>query len=200
MNNFAKEDIDSKGIEFKLIDINAFYEEGDNCNIDKLKEKIDEIKPSFALISICFSETLDLRFALEMAGIFPELRLKGSLRMATQGKQIKLDPTQSDLLCTMAKEQNIQKTTILHGPEGSGKTILAMEVVKMKLSHYMKKLNLQARETMKKIRVVVCGSYTGEDRVPLLLKQLIEENKDIGSPHLLADMDLAKAWIRTRLL
>ena len=40
MNNFAKEDIDSKGIEFKLIDINAFYEEGDNCNIDKLKEKI----------------------------------------------------------------------------------------------------------------------------------------------------------------
>ena len=54
-----------------------------------------------------------------------------------------------------------------------------MEVVKMKLSHYMKKLNLQAREAKEKIRVIVCGSYTGEDRVPLLLKQLIEENRDI---------------------
>ena len=177
MNKIAKEDIDSKGIEFKLIDINAFYEEGDNCNIDKLKEKIDEIKPSFALISICFSETLDLRFALEMAGIFPKLRLEGSLRMATQGKQIELDPKQSEFLYTMAEE--IEKTAILHGPEGSGKTILAMEVVKMKLSHYMKKHNLHASEAKKKIRVIVCGSYTGEDRVPLLLKQLIEENRDI---------------------
>ena len=79
----------------------------------------------------------------------------------------------------MADPCNIEKTTILHGPEGSGKTLLAVEVLKMKLSHYKKKLGLQANVTKRKFRAIVCGSYSGEDRVPLLLKQLIEETNDI---------------------
>ena len=162
-----------------FVDVNEFYDEKDELNTEKLKIRVKIINPSLVLISICFSETLDLRFALELDGIFPEMRLKRDLQLVTKGKQIMLDPTQIDLLYTMADPCNIEKTTILHGPEGSGKTLLAVEVLKMKLIHYMKKTKLPSNEAKKKIRVIVCGSYTGEDRVPLLLKQLIEETKDI---------------------
>ena len=137
-----------------------------------------EINPSLVLISICFSETLDIRFALEILGIFPELRLKRGLQLATKGKQIKLDPTQVELLETMASPCNITKTIVLHGPEGSGKSLLAMEVLKMKLIHYMKKLAI-GTGTEKQVRVWICGAYNGEDRVPYLLRQFISETADI---------------------
>ena len=168
-----------RSIKLVFVDVNEFYDEKDELNTELLKIRVKIINPSLVLISICFSETLDLGFALELNGIFPELRLKRDLQLVTKGKQIMLDPTQINLLYTMADPCNIEKTTILHGPEGSGKTLLAVEVLKMKLIHYMKKTKLPTNESKKKIRVIVCGSYTGEDRVPLLLKQLIEETKDI---------------------
>mgnify|MGYP002051770046 CR=1 FL=1 len=97
--------------------------------------------------------------------------------MATKGKQIKLDPTQVKLLEAMARPCNIAKTTVLHGPEGSGKSLLAMEVLKMKLIYYMKELKII--ETEKKVRVWICGTYHGEDRVPHLLRQFNSESEDI---------------------
>ena len=82
-----------RNIEFVPIDVNEFYDEKDDLKIEKLKIRIREINPSLVLISICFSETLDIRFALEILGIFPEMRLQRGLQLATKGKQIKLDPT-----------------------------------------------------------------------------------------------------------
>ena len=162
-----------------FVDVNEFYNENDKLNVEKLRISIKKINPSLILISICFSVTLDIRFALEILGIFPELRLERDLQLATKGKEIKLDPTQVKLLKTLSDPCNIEKTTVLHGPEGSGKTLLAMEVLKMKLIHHIKKFELQPSEAKEKIRVIICGSYTREDRVPLLLKQLKDETIDI---------------------
>ena len=112
----------------------------------------------------------------------PNLKLLGrqpDLRLTTNGKQIILDPVQVKLMYTMTDQKNIEKTTVLCGPEGSGKTIFALEIAKRKLIHYMKKLQLSATEAKEKLRVIICVSYTGEDRVPLLLKQLKAEANDI---------------------
>ena len=166
-----------KHIQIVLIDINKFYDEKDQLNIEKLRRQIKEINPLFVLASICFWEIVDINFTLEILGIFHQ---GGSgLQLTSKGKLIHLDPTQTDLLSTMADPCNAEKTTILHGPEGSGKTLLAIEVLKMKLIHYVKKMKLPAIEAKDKIRVVICVSYTGEDQAPLLLKQLIEETNDI---------------------
>ena len=111
MKNFAEEDIGKRMLEIELLDVDKYYDDKNKLNITALRIKILEISPSIVLISICFSESLDLRFALEREGIFPHLRLKGDLRLTTNGKKIQLDEVQVKLLDTMADEKNIEKTT-----------------------------------------------------------------------------------------
>ena len=120
VKNFAREDIEKRRIAIELINLDDFYHDKTQLNKEALKTKIILISPSILLISVCYSEKLDLRFVLEMQGIFPSLKLQGDLRLATHGKQIDLDPVQIKLLYTVADERNIQKVTIVHGPEGSG--------------------------------------------------------------------------------
>ena len=150
-----------------------FYDEENQLDVASLSIQLKIINPSLVLISICYSEKLDLRLALEVEGIFPQLRISRDLSLATKGKQISLDDVQTELLYTMAEPSNIEKITVIHGPEGSGKTILAVEILKMKVIHYFRK------HSNKKIKVMLCGSHQGEEKVPALLKQLFEETKDI---------------------
>ena len=179
MKRDYKDDIEKQNIKFELINVDEFYNDTKQLNHELITVRVKEVNPGLVLISICFSEKLDLRFALEVHGIFPKMRLTRSLSLATNGKQIELDSTQTKLLYTLAKPENIKKTIVLHGPEGSGKTLLALEAIKMKLSHYIRKQNLQKVEDREPIKVIVCGSYTGNDRVPALMKQLREETQDI---------------------
>ena len=119
LKDFAREDIKKRMIKIELLNLDEYYNDKE-LNRQALKTKIIRISPSILLISVCYSEKLDLRFVLEMEGIFPGLKLQGDLRLATNGKLIELDPVQIELLYTVADEKNIQKVTIIHGPEGSG--------------------------------------------------------------------------------
>ena len=119
LTDFAREDIKKRMIKIELLNLDEYYNDKE-LNRQALKTKIICISPSILLISVCYSEKLDLRFVLEMEGIFPGLKLQGDLRLATNGKLIELDPVQIELLYTVADEKNIQKVTIIHGPEGSG--------------------------------------------------------------------------------
>ena len=119
LTDFAREDIKKRMIKIELLNLDEYYNDKE-LNRQALKTKIIRISPSILLISVCYSEKLDLRFVLEMEGIFPGLKLQGDLRLATNGKLIELDPVQIELLYTVADEKNIQKVTIIHGPEGSG--------------------------------------------------------------------------------
>ena len=119
LKDFAREDIKKRMIKIELLNLDEYYNDKE-LNRQALKTKIIHISPSILLISVCYSEKLDLRFVLEMEGIFPGLKLQGDLRLATNGKLIELDPVQIELLYTVADEKNIQKVTIIHGPEGSG--------------------------------------------------------------------------------
>ena len=108
-----------RNLKFEILDIDQFYNEAKQLDQKGLKVKILEIKPSMVVISICFSETLDLRFVLEVEAIFPELRLRQDLSLVTHGKQIELDPTQRELLYTVAEPENIEKMTLV--PKGPAK-------------------------------------------------------------------------------
>ena len=176
-----KDDIERRNIKLELLDVTEFYDEENQLDVASLSIQLKIINPSLVLISICYSEKLDLRLALEVEGIFPQLRISRDLSLATKGKQIHLDDVQTKLLYTMAEPCNIEKITVIHGPEGSGKTILAVEILKMKVIHYLRKhasIKLENSDN-KKIKVVLCGSHQGEDKVPVLLKQLFEETMDI---------------------
>ena len=108
-------------LTIELLNVHEYYNDKNELDIKALKKTILNIRPLVVLISVCSSEKLDLRFVLELEGIFPSLKLQGSLRLATNGKQIELDPVQDKLLYTVADENNIQKVTIIHGTEGSGR-------------------------------------------------------------------------------
>ena len=144
--------------------------------------KVKEIAPNIVAICICYSHLSQVHLMLEKAGILAKERLQRDIQMVTKGRSISLDETQSKLLYIMAEPDNITKTTIIHGPEGSGKTLLALEVVKMKLSHYLMDHDLTGMKirNQAKVRVLLCGTYQGEDRVPNLLRQLLSESKDIS--------------------
>ena len=144
--------------------------------------KVREIAPNIVAICICYSHLSQVHLILEKAGILAKERLQRDIQMVTKGRSISLDETQSKLLYIMAEPDNITKTTIIHGPEGSGKTLLALEVVKMKLSHYLMDHDLTGMKirNQAKVRVLLCGTYQGEDRVPNLLRQLLSESKDIS--------------------
>ena len=152
--------------------MSTYYDKDDILNLPNLTRRIREIDPSIILISICHSENLDLRIALEVEGVFAETRLKRDLILTTRGKQINLDPTQVDLLEQLAKDGNNHKTVVISGPEGSGKSLLAVEATKMKISSILKQ---NPGKNRVKIRVVLCAAYQGDNRVPVLFQYLKEE-------------------------
>ena len=169
--------------QVEVLDIFEYLKEKEGLEIDEPKfvAKVIEVKPGIIVICVCHSHLSKIHLILTEAGILSIQKLERDLQLATRGRSIALDETQRKLLFTVAKPENICKTTIIHGTEGSGKTILALEVLKMKLAHYMRKSNLYGIKTknQKLIKVIVCGSYSGNDRVPALLKQLYEETDDI---------------------
>ena len=167
--------------QVEVLDIFGYLKQGVEVDKSKFIAKVLKVNPGIIAICVCHSHLSQIHFILIEAGIISVQKLERDLQLATRGRCIELDETQRKLLFTVAKPKNICKTTIIHGPEGSGKTILALEVLKMKLFHYMSKLNLHGIKTrnQKVIKVIVCGSYSGNDRVPALLKQLYEEADDI---------------------
>ena len=50
----------------------------------------------------------------------------------------------------------------------------------MKLYHYLRQMNLMTDQAKQKVQVFVCGSYSGEAKVAVLLKQLYLETRDIS--------------------
>ena len=167
--------------QVEVLDLFVYLKQGVEVDKSKFIAKVLQVNPGIIAICVCHSHLSQIHFILIEAGIISVQKLERDLQLATRGRCIELDETQRKLLFTVAKPKNICKTTIIHGPEGSGKTILALEVLKMKLFHYMSKSNLHGIKTrnQKVIKVIVCGSYSGNDRVPALLKQLYEEADDI---------------------
>ena len=171
----------------EILDIFDFIQTESNSPIpnqiqeEKFIARVREIAPNIVAICICYSHLSEIHLILEKSGIFGGARLERDFQMVTKGRCISLDETQKNLLYEMAKPQNITKTSIIHGPEGSGKSMLALEVIKMKLSHYLMEQNLTGRKirNQSKVRVLLCGTYQKEDRVPHLLQQLIADSQDI---------------------
>ena len=169
----VQQDMEKNNIEIKLVNVCKYFDKK-KLNLEDLMHRLREINPLILVISICHSVNLDLRFALEVEGLFARMRLQRDLNLTTNGKQITLDPTQKELLKQLAKDENNPKTVVISGHEGSGKSLLAVEATKMKICSFVKQ---HPGENRKKIRVVLCAAYQGENRVPVLFQFLKEELK-----------------------
>ena len=146
---------------------------------NKLIADIRYINPQMIFILVCYSQTLDLRFLLERVGVLAEVRVNRDLCVLSRGKILTMSSTQREFLQIMAQPENIVKKVVqIEGQVGSGKTLLGIEVLKMKVAHYLRFHGLTAQQGKEKIRVIIAIALgTSKDLTTHLERELSD---DIG--------------------
>ena len=103
---------------------------------------------------ICYSEINDLKFLLERSGLFAEKRLDRDLNILSNGHFLTMNAAQKNFIQKLALKDNVEKDVLVTGPVGSGKTLLGLEAINIKKSHYMQKYGISSSECQKKLRVI----------------------------------------------
>ena len=174
--------MEKRNIKREFLAVPDYYINEDKKEIDEDKfiKDIETINATMVAMVICYSQLLDLKFLLESKGIFSETRMNRDICLQSRGQILTMSGTQKKFLQTMAQPENIEKDVLIEGQVGSGKTLMGLEVVKMKVAHYMRKYGLSAEEGKENIRVVM--TFEGHpDQCKFLKDELkLELAEDIG--------------------
>ena len=160
----------------EVLDLKTFYY-NDTEDIDevKLEDNVTSFNPDLVVISICYSQVSKVKFILEKPGVLAKIRLNRNLVLSTNGKVIDLDEKQVNLIYEVANPNNTSKNVVIQGPEGSGKTLLGIEIVKVLVSNYVYTNNLTPQQVKSHIRVIFSAcykSYNDPEEVALWKKQI----------------------------
>ena len=144
---------------------------------DRIVSEIRSINPQMTVMVICYSHFLDLKSLLERAGLFPTMRLNRDLNILSNGQILTMNDVQKEFIETMTHKDHVEKDVVVTGPVGSGKTLLGLEAINIKKSHYKKKYGISSSDCKNKLRFIIwIGSKEGNT-----LKQQLEmsySNKD----------------------
>ena len=153
-------------------------EETKAINEAALVSKIRLINPQVVIMMICYSQFLDLKALLERTGLFPELRINQDLNILSNGQILTMNDVQKEFIQTMALEDHVEKDVIVTGPVGSGKTLLGLEAINIKKSHYKKKYGINSSDCKNKLRIIILiGLSDNESQLKQQL-ELSECHKD----------------------
>ena len=154
-------------------------EETKAINEAALVSKIRLINPQVVIMMICYSQFLDLKALLERTGLFPELRINQDLNILSNGQILTMNDVQKEFIQTMVHEDHVEKDVILTGPVGSGKTLLGLEAINIKKSHYKKKYGIRSSDCKSKLRVIILISTDStENQLEQQLLELSESHID----------------------
>ena len=123
---------------------------------------------------ICYSHFLDLKSLLERAGLFPTMRMNRDLNILSNGQILTMNDAQKEFIETMTLEEHVEKDVIVTGPVGSGKTLLGLEAINIKKSHYKKKYGISSSDCQNQIRVIIVIGYSDDESQ---LKQQLEKSE-----------------------
>ena len=172
------EDKERRKIKFEFLDVSKFYKKeiGHIKKIDEnsLLSEIRSIDPQITFMVICYSEINDLKFLLERSGFFAENRMNRDLNIVSNGHFMRMTAAQKEFIQKVALEDNVEKEVMVTGPVGSGKTLLGLEAISIKKSHYKKKYRISGRDCKKKLRVIILFAMSKEENV---LQQQLEMSK-----------------------
>ena len=129
---------------------------------------------------ICYSEINDLKFLLERSGLFAEKRLDRDLNILSNGHFLTMNATQKNFIQKLALKDNVEKDVILTGPVGPGKTLLGLEAISIKKSHYKKKYGISSSDLKNKLRIIIVICYESWADEKSLLKQQIEKSHTLN--------------------
>ena len=148
-------------------------EETKAINENALVSKIQLINPRVIIMMICYSHFLDLKSLLERVGLFPTLRMNQDLNILSNGQILTMNDVQRDFIQTLTLEDHVEKDVIVTGPVGSGKTLLGLEALNIKKSHYKKRYGISSTDCKNKLRVIILLG-TGKSEWNSMLKQQLE--------------------------
>ena len=166
--------LDPISAEFLVIDMKDFFGDNSTFNEFEFLQYFKNFHPHLTILSICFSQVSKVKNVLERSGLFPELKLERNLVVATKGRVIELDENQKNLIATVAKPENIEKSVVIKGPEGAGKTLLGTEIAKLMVNHYYCANSIKPKEGKEKIHVIISACFKKANEVKLLMNQLEE--------------------------
>ena len=130
---------------------------------DRIVSEIRSINPKMTVMVICYSHFLDLKSLLERAGLFPTMRLNRDLNILSNGQILTMNDVQKEFIETMTHEDHVEKDVVVTGPVGSGKTLLGLEAINIKKSHYKKKYGIQSSDCKNQLRVIIVIGLSDEE-------------------------------------
>lgn len=161
--------------EINVLDLKGFICDDGTVDESAITTKLDAFGAHVILFSICFSQVSKLKSILEKSGLLPGLRLERELVIATRGRVLSLDESQRRFIELIADPSNKGKSVVIHGPEGSGKTLLGTEAVKVMIHQHYDEMKLTPDEGKKQIRVIFAACFKGKEGVELLKRQMEED-------------------------
>ena len=180
MEEISKE-MKEKNIQVEFLDIWPYVKDEvtKEVNETELIEEIIRINPQMMFLVICYSQILDLRLILEGSGILSEIKLNRDMKIQSRGKILTMSKTQKEFLQEMAKPENLIKRLVeIWGQVGSGKTLLAIEVVKMKVAYFLLQHGLTAEQGKDNIHLIVIFDQGGSNHLKEKLEGEFFEDGD----------------------
>ena len=164
-----------RSIKIEFLNVPDFFlnEETKEINEAALVSEIRSVNPRVIVMMICFSHFLDLKSLLERTGLFPELRINQDLNILSNGKILIMNAIQKEFIQTLAHADHVEKDVIVTGPVGSGKTLLGLEALNIKKSHYKKRYGISSTDCKNKLRIIILLG-TGKSEWNSMLKRQLE--------------------------
>merc|ERR1711983_105661 len=101
------------------------------------------------------------------------------LNILSNGQILTMNDVQKEFIQTLTLEDHVEKDVIVTGPVGSGKTLLGLEAINIKKSHYIRKYGISSNECQNKLRVLIVIGCSQASAVSQMdggqLKQQLEE-------------------------
>merc|ERR1719367_1227054 len=129
---------------------------------EKFVEAVKKFRPTVLVLAFCWSRKSELNDLLRAAGIYSTLILREELAQITESRHVHLDEVQENLIRRIAEEK--PKSLFLWGSSGTGKSLMLVEALKMKISQLKK-------DGKQDIRVIV-AAQNGKDP---LMKELAKK-------------------------
>ena len=131
-----KEDLKEKKAEFVLENMGSHIDENE-FNEETFMQAVKMHNPTVISLAFCFTNVSVINDILRLSGFYSFMILSRDRAYITEDRCMALDSTQKQIIIRVVEVQ--PKNIFLWGSSGTGKTIILTEVLKMKISHYIKK-------------------------------------------------------------
>ena len=98
-----------------------------------------------------------------------------------------MNKVQKGFLETLAHRNHVKKDVVITGPVGSGKTLLGLEAINIKKSHYKKKYRINSSDSQNQLRVII---VIGNSQDGSQLKRQLE----LSESHNDCSLDIKIEW------